>query len=233
MSTSVPALILTIMLVAALAGCASSTGSSLADLPGPAWPEIALADASGQATALPRTPAESSFAGNVIPRSRWTTAGPSQRDLNPMTSIRYITVHHDAMPRVNSAVFAVAAARLEQIRRAHTSERGWSDIGYHFAIDRAGRVWSARSLQYQGAHVKDHNEGNVGILLLGNFDSETPSSAQLESMCALITSLRRQFNVPLGNVKTHQDWESAATACPGRTLHGLFNSARNQGRFGR
>ena len=30
------------------------------------------------------------------------------------------------------------------------------DVGYHYAVDRAGRVWECRPLTWQGAHVRNH-----------------------------------------------------------------------------
>ena len=87
----------------------------------------------------------------------------------------------------------------------------------HFAVDPAGRVWEARPLGWQGAHVKDHNPGNIGIVVLGNFEVQTPGPSQLEGVRRHVTSLMRAYNVPRSRVHTHRDW-GAQTACPGDTL---------------
>ena len=149
--------------------------------------------------------------------------------MNRMSPIRYITVHHDGMQPFFEADQTSTAARIEAIRRAHRG-RGWGDIGYHFVVDRAGRVWEARSTSYQGAHVKDHNFANIGVVALGNFDQQQPSRAQLNTVQHLLGELMNSYGVPTSRVRTHQEW--AATACPGRHLQEYMNTSRQLGRLG-
>lgn len=58
-------------------------------------------------------------------------------------------------------------AKVAEVRRWHTQERGWKDIGYHFLIDRDGTVARGRPLEQTGAHTKGHNTGTIGIALVG------------------------------------------------------------------
>ena len=111
-----------------------------------------------------------------------------------------------------------AASRLELIRKSHLRRDGgrWGDIGYHFAIDPAGRLWQARPLTWQGAHVRAKNEGNIGVVVLGNFERQSVNRAQLGAVTSTLQSLMGKFNVPVSRVRTHLEW--AATACPGRSL---------------
>lgn len=118
------------------------------------------------------------------------------------------------------------AGRLDAIRNAHRNQ-GWGDIGYHYAIDRAGRVWQCRPIEWQGAHVGGYNEGNVGILNLGNFDLQTPSEAQVSSLASFIRQLQQEYRVPAANVKTHQEW--SATRCPGVSLQRQMVTLRSNG----
>ena len=61
--------------------------------------------------------------------------------------------------------------KIAEVRRWHTAAppvgRGWSDAGYHFLIDRNGRVGPGRPLERIGAHVVGHNTGTIGICLFG------------------------------------------------------------------
>ena len=149
--------------------------------------------------------------------------------MNRLSPIRYITVHHDGMHPFFDTDQRATAARIEAIRRAHR-RRGWGDIGYHFVVDRAGRVWEGRSLRYQGAHVKNNNYANIGIVVLGNFDRQQPSQVQLASVRQLVSSLMDRYHVPASRVSTHQEW--APTACPGRYLQQFMNTSRRRGRLG-
>ncbi len=137
-----------------------------------------------------------------------------------------ITVHHDGMNTYTSTDYNATASRLEQIRVAHRA-RDFGDIGYHYLIDPAGRVWQGRPLEWQGAHVKATNQGNLGICMLGNYQQQSPNSMQLAALDRFVASRMRAYNIRVGNVFTHQ--ELAPTLCPGTTLQAAMVSTRRSG----
>src|SRR5690606_33804179 len=122
---------------------------------------------------------------------------------------------------------ADVADRIEMIRRSHVESRGFADIGYHYIIDPAGRIWEGRSVAYQGAHVKDNNENNLGILVLGNFQRQTPTRAATETLDRFVASQMARYGVPLTRVKTHR--EITVTECPGESLQRYMNATRARG----
>jgi hypothetical protein len=151
----------------------------------------------------------------VIPRNKWTTGTTNISLADPMRNINRITIHHDAISPVPSGRYTDSVRRLTAIRRGHLSNH-WADIGYHYAVDPAGRAWQARPLIYQGAHVKDNNPGNIGIVMFGNYEKSQPTPQALETLNKLIAHEMRRFNIPMHRVYTHQ--ELRQTACPGRHL---------------
>ena len=151
--------------------------------------------------------------------------------MDRMTPIRYITIHHDGMDPFYGTHRQDVAEHIESIRQLHR-RKGWGDIGYHYAVDRAGRVWEARPLGYQGAHVKDHNPGNIGIVVLGNFEQQQPSDRQLAAVQNHVALLMNAFRVPTRRVQTHQEWQGAATVCPGSQLQVYLEKLRLSGRLG-
>ncbi len=203
-----------------LAGCAKQ--ATLGPLPSPPWPDEPSQapdpEVQQEAAAIPspQPPPLPDWRRQVLPRSAWARGEPVPIRMNRMSAIRYITIHHDGMDAFFSTNRAVVAAHLEAIRRLHR-RKGWGDIGYHFAVDPAGRIWEGRPLGWQGAHVKDHNPGNIGIVVLGNFEMQTPGGAQLEGVRRHVATLMRVYNVPRTRVHTHRDW-GAKTVCPGGTL---------------
>lgn len=58
---------------------------------------------------------------------------------------------------------------VDEIREWHLRKR-WSDIGYHFVIRRDGAVETGRPIDVIGAHAKGHNEGSIGICLVGGMN---------------------------------------------------------------
>jgi len=159
----------------------------------------------------------------VMPRSAWTRAAPIVALADRMGSVGRITIHHDAMDAGGIASTDQAARRLDSIRRYHT-QLGWADIGYHYAIDPGGRIWSARPLVLQGAHVRDQNERNLGVMLMGNFMHERPTPAAVASLRAFVAMQARRFNVPPNMVRTHR--ELAPTECPGTHLQAEVDRGR-------
>lgn len=168
----------------------------------------------------------SSIPSFVIARTKWTSATPKRWLADSMTKIRRITIHHDAIMPVPSGSYADSLRRMNLIRRGHLNN-GWADIGYHFAIDPSGRVWQARPLELQGAHVKDHNPGNLGIVVFGNYEKIRPTQATLNSVNKMVAYAMQRFNVPLANVHTHQELRN--TACPGRFLQEQMLRTRARG----
>lgn len=162
----------------------------------------------------------------LIARRRWTNQGPRRWLADPMRGIRRITVHHDGVYPMPAASMASVASRIESIRRGHIG-RGWADIGYHYVVDPAGRVWEGRTLDLQGAHVKSQNPHNLGIVVLGNFERERPTAAATETVDRLVAQMMQRYRVPLREVRTHR--EMAATACPGRALQAHMDRSRAMG----
>lgn len=163
----------------------------------------------------------------VMPRTAWTRAQPNLPDTNPMNGVSRITVHHDGMNPFTSMAEGAASQRLESIRRAHVGSNGWADIGYHYVVDPAGRVWEARPVWLQGAHVKDNNEHNLGVMMLGNYDQQAPTNAATKSLDDFVAVMMRKYKVPVSRVYTHQ--EIRPTACPGTSLQRFMLSARARG----
>lgn len=145
-----------------------------------------------------------------------------------MLPVAHITVHHDGIPTVFwGEDLAGCRSRIEFIRRGHRN-KGWGDIGYHLIIDRAGRVWEGRPLQWQGAHVRNHNEGNIGILVMGNFEVQKPTQAQLASLDRVVRTAKSQWKVAKKNLRSHREWEDASTSCPGKHLQSQWNGIRSR-----
>lgn len=221
-------------LAAVLPGCAGgSRRTRTASSARLAWPGIdepapAPAQTPDYSAALPTTPRPTPTPGavapNVLPRSAWARQGSIPGRMDRLDRIERITVHHDGMPPVFVSNRQEVAARIDQIRGVHQSN-GWGDIGYHFIVDPTGQVWEGRPLIYQGAHVKNQNERNLGILVLGNFEMQSPTPAQIAATERFLAQCMRTYRVPLSRVATHR--ELAPTLCPGRNLQMVMNRLRS------
>jgi len=109
-------------------------------------------------------------------------------------------------------------SKVEEVRRWHVDERGWSDIGYHFMIDRDGTVEDGRPVSRAGAHVRGHNANSIGVCLFGGhgaaatddfYDHFTPE--QDAALRELIDTLVGKY----GTLQISGHNEYSAKGCPG------------------
>src|SRR5206468_7397697 len=152
------------------------------------------------------SPATSGAPGWAMARGRGRMTPPVPRAwVPPVKSNRWecIVIHHSATP-------VGGAARFD---RAHR-ERGFDELGYHFVIGNGtdtadGRVevgprWKA---QKYGAHCRSpedyYNEHGIGICLVGHFDEDRPTAAQMQSLTRLVKYLRRTYDIPADKVLSH------------------------------
>jgi hypothetical protein len=166
------------------------------------------------------------------------------------------TVHHTA--GINDD--RDPAATVRAIYRFHTIDRGWGDIGYQFLIDARGTVYEGRQSDtlaetppafdangdvVQGAHVADHNSGNIGVSLLGTYSSRRPSASAQRSLERLLAALSVKTGIsPTGwgwydngdpdlryfgpNIVGHRHWPTAQTSCPGGVTYALLPTIRER-----
>lgn len=222
----------------ALGGCTSTARSRTGGRPVAAWPGypanpsanrgyIPVEPAVQPPLYPPHTPAATTPIAKgitALSRTSWTRTGPVASKVNAMNGINKLTIHHEGWTPVNFTSQATTAERIEKIRQYHTGQNGWGDIGYHYIVDRAGRVWEGRPIQYQGAHVSKNNENNVGILVLGNFEKQSPSEAQLNTLQSTVAALTKQNRIKSSLVRSHQ--EINPTSCPGRNMQNKMDALR-------
>lgn len=221
---------------ALLVGCSSGSSQRRADLPGVKWPDEPLRGStktwrplaeSPSARPLPQAPVVDIPSG-VIPRSAWAKGALVPQLMDRAQRYYRITVHHDGMSPFTATDQYSAATRLELIRQSHR-KRDFGDIGYHYLIDPAGRIWQGRPLEWQGAHVRANNQGNLGICMLGNYQQQSPTSTQLAALDRFVAEQMRIYNIRVQNVVTHQ--ELAPTLCPGAKLQAAMVRSRKAGQL--
>ena len=139
----------------------------------------------------------------VISRSQWGAAAPvCQPDV--ASTLMFAVVHHTAGSNAYSTL-AEAEAQIRNDQRYHQQTRGWCDIGYNFLVDKWGNVYEGRansgSQPVIGVHAGGFNTASVGISMLGDYSSLTPSAAAQESVARLIAwRLSSYHHDPTGSI---------------------------------
>ena len=100
----------------------------------------------------------------------------------------HVVVHHTA--GTNSYSAGQSASIVRGIYYYHAVTLDWGDIGYNFLIDKYGTVFEGRSGSVAapagemsvGAHARGVNTGTMGLSMMGDYSSVSPSEAQLSSV---------------------------------------------------
>ena len=129
--------------------------------------------------------------------------------------ISKITLHHggEDFPADKDPV-----KYLRNLQSWSRSEKGWIDIPYHYMIDLQGKIYEARPLHYPGDTNTDYEPtGHALICVMGNYEHQIVSEAQLEAILGLTAFLAQSRHVLIEAIKGHKDY--AETLCPGKNLY--------------
>ena len=129
-----------------------------------------------------------------------------------------IFIHHTASPRTWTR---------SDVRRLHVSDRGWSDIGYHWLLryPSAGapiELIPGRPESIAGAHARGHNTGSIGVALIwhaggpGEPGADVPPEL-LEALAWHVAGMCQRYNLGADDVAGHRE-APQSTACPGDRL---------------
>ncbi len=101
----------------------------------------------------------------------------------------------------------------DEIRKWHTEERGWSDIGYHYVVRLDGKIEYGRMVNVIGAHVKGFNTTSIGICYVGGMDNvDTRTPEQKSAIWDLVKALKHLH--PGALVSGHRDFAGVDKYCP-------------------
>lgn len=144
------------------------------------------------------------------------SAGGAGMRLRIPHRITHVTLHHtgDARtlePEENPAV------RLRNLQAWGARERNWWDVPYHFLMGLEGQVYEGRDFRFMGETNTAYNpEGHFLISIIGNYERQEPTRAQLESIADMMAWAVAEFDLPLERIGGHYDY--AQTGCPGQHL---------------
>ena len=135
-----------------------------------------------------------------------------------MNKPEYFIIHTEASPVITTA------PRFDVVNQYHRtldfpkSSLGWY-VGYHFFIEKSGKLIQAKLDSDEGAHTKGYNLCSLGICLAGNGDEEMPTAEQTATLKNLLTEKSKQYNIPTERIVPHRHFlEHREKTCYGRLL---------------
>jgi hypothetical protein len=134
-------------------------------------------------------------------------------------SVSRLTVHHTAR-NLDDPSDGPGAIRGHQ--RFHIEDRGWPDLAYHYIVSTDGNAFEGRSEQYRGDTGTSYDpSGHFLVCLEGDFDQQSPTEAQIDTVCRLLAYAASKYNVTTATLGGHRDY--AGTSCPGDAAYSLIS----------
>ncbi|MDR7297717.1 hypothetical protein J2X16_003066 [Pelomonas aquatica] len=139
----------------------------------------------------------------------------------PPQRIDRITLHHQGEIWKEGTDVEAYLRRLQQWSRL---TKRWADIPYHYVIAPDGRIYAARPLAQAGDTNTEYDPlGHALVMLVGNFEEQQPTAAQLHAAVELTAWLAREHKLGLDAIASHKD-HSAQTVCPGKNFYAYLAS---------
>ena len=179
----------------------------------------------------------------IIMQSEWRQGLDAPIPGRVSTPTKHCIVHHSAGGNGQTDYTQLVRSYYVQ----HTQVNGWDDIGYNYLIASDGRIYAGRDPEKQeigqdqvlGAHFCAKNTGTMGVCLIGDYTSVTPSNAMMSALEHLLTwkmvkdtlSPFGKYNHPnpqgelLDALAGHR--QGCATECPGSQVYNRLATLRN------
>lgn len=139
-------------------------------------------------------------------------------DTYPLTrSIEAVHMHHTWLPNRN---MYTGLTTIEGIYQNHVGVRGFIDLAEHITIAPDGTIWTGRDWNLPPASATGFNgNAHAGPFMfetIGDFDrGQDPfDGVQRETVLRVLVRLLARFNLPLEQIRFHNQMTNAKT-CPG------------------
>lgn len=145
-----------------------------------------------------------------------TVAGGAALRLRIPHRISHVTLHHTGDSRPLGPTDD-PVARLRGLQSWGAAERNWWDVPYHYLLDLEGDVHEGRDWHFMGETNTTYDpSGHFLISMIGNYDQQEPTPAQLAAIADMMAYALKTFNLPLDRIGGHYHY--AETGCPGKYL---------------
>lgn len=154
----------------------------------------------------------------VVERVEWEARSPngSYGQHTP----DHITIHHTDTTYDQSN----PGVSVRRVQNDHMDHAGYHDIGYHYLVSPTGTVYRGVLEQNLGSHVRRQNTRNLGIALIGAYQSdEVPPQAQMRAVARMVRYASEKYDIPIDRTNIKGHIERMNTYCPGNQVMDRFD----------
>lgn len=92
-------------------------------------------------------------------------------------------------------------------------------VSIHYIVGADGEVAKSVPEDEVAFHARERNDTSIGIELINSGDGVEPyPDAQLAALTSLIKGIRKRWNIPLADVRGHEDVDGTTFRCGGRDV---------------
>ena len=148
------------------------------------------------------------------------------------SATRRVIVHHSAYLAEKTTIDLIEKWHLEA--RVCPTKRARPHIGYHYCIPRDGRVFQTLPEMIRGIHTLGHNHDSLSVCVFGNFEFETPTNEQINSLTDLFEMKANQYSLMYWQLYGHGSQRlfsiipTTFTSCPGKGLESALQGIRRK-----
>ncbi len=144
------------------------------------------------------------------------SAGGASMRLRIPHRITHVTLHHTG-DREPLRPQDDPVRKLRGLQSWGAAERNWWDVPYHYLLDLDGRIYEGRDWRYMGETNTTYDPGGHFLIsVIGNYERQEPTPAQLGAIADLMAWALNEFDLPLERIGGHYNY--ATTGCPGTHL---------------
>lgn len=160
----------------------------------------------------------------IITREEWG-ALPTSGTLSSHFPVA-ITIHHGGDKLLVPGSDVVPG--IKALQKFSQNTKGWCDIPYHYMIDDQGRIYEARPWNIPGDTNTSYDPNrHLLIELIGNYEQQAPTLAQMKAVVALSAWGCDYFNIDPATIAGHVDY--VPTQCPGQYYYPYVISGSVEG----
>ncbi len=144
------------------------------------------------------------------------SAGGAGMRLRISHRITHVTLHHTGSAEPLQP-HEDPVQKLRGLQSWGATARNWWDVPYHYLLDLEGRVYEGRDWHFMGETNTTYNpQGHFLISVIGNYERQEATPAQLAAIADLMAWAVREFDLPLDRIGGHYNY--AKSGCPGQHL---------------
>jgi hypothetical protein len=171
----------------------------------------------------------------IVTREEWGAAPPKPHS-QTISGFEHLTLHHTSNT-------GTGMSEMRRIQKLHMSlfpynffgGKNFDDIGYHFIVDKDGRVYEGRRLEsapgaFRGPYTKGEHVGanntvaGIGVCLMGDYEAtegnEALSFLHQQRLERVLAALCIRYRIHHSQISYHQMLAvgSGASLCPGSNV---------------